>query len=105
MYNVMDAMYHGNGDEAVRCFQLQIATLENDPDRLRYRLMAHINCAKALDMCGRFAEAIDNISISEALADSAKVKDSQLEIYALKSQIRRDVYCDGTVRVSKIVNR
>ena len=87
MHNGMDAMYHNNGDEAVGYFQQQIASMEDDPDRLRYRLMAHINCAKALDMCSRFAEAIDNIALSEALADSAQVKDSQLEIYALKSQI------------------
>ena len=87
MHNGMDAMARGDGALAANYFQQQIAAMDYAPDRLRYRLMAHINCAKALDMCDRFAEAIDNISQSEALADLAQVKDAQLEIYALKRQI------------------
>ncbi|MGN0222946.1 MAG: helix-turn-helix domain-containing protein [Muribaculaceae bacterium] len=87
MHNGMDAMVRGDGTLAANYFQQQIAAMDYDSDRLRYRLMAHINCAKALDMCGRFAEAIDNISQSEALADSVQAKDAQLEIYDLKRRI------------------
>ncbi|MGM9859651.1 MAG: helix-turn-helix domain-containing protein [Muribaculaceae bacterium] len=89
MYSGMDAMQRSDAVEAVNSFDSQIALFSDEQGKLRHRLMAYINRAKALDMCGRYGDAIASVSQSEALADSAEVKDAQLEIYALKSLIYR----------------
>ncbi len=93
-YNVMmhrgfDKIFQGEYNEAVAIFNDQISEINTPSYNLRYRLMAYINKARALDRCGNYSQALKCLDYTETLTDSCNVKDAQLEIYKIKSDIYR----------------
>lgn len=91
LYDAVSLEEQGKQDDAIKCYDRQIAMLGDSKQYARLVYFTFVNKAHALESIGKYEEAISTMQKPHAIAEQQNQKDLKLEVYDVLSTLYNKV--------------